>query len=195
MLFANVNGEKFEAKPQTTGLCPLCEHPVFSKCGEVNVWHWAHYKDESCDNWYEPETEWHKNWKLIFGKENSEIIISKYGVRPIADVQATSTNNNKVIIELQNSPIQREIIRKRELFYGEHMLWVINGKHFESNFSVHPFQHSIRKYIGYDEADYASSKNKTFQNLLDFIWSYPRKSWNDVHRPVFIDFGDDQLLF
>jgi hypothetical protein len=49
MLFAIVNGAKVEAKPQSNGVCPLCERTVFSKCGEINVWHWAHHKDDSCD--------------------------------------------------------------------------------------------------------------------------------------------------
>src|SRR6188508_3282245 len=110
MLFALVDGEKVEAKPKTQGKCQLCESDVFSKCGEVNVWHWAHYKDESCDHWYEPETEWHKNWKLIFSKENCEIVITKDGIRHIADIQT----KEEVIIELQNSPIQKPIIRSRE---------------------------------------------------------------------------------
>jgi len=109
MLFAIVNGEKVEATPKTTGKCTLCERTVFSKCGEVNVWHWAHHKDESCDSWYEPETEWHKNWKLTFGKDNCEIVIIKDSIRHIADI---FTKEN-VVIELQNSPIQKPIIRKR----------------------------------------------------------------------------------
>ena len=132
MLFAIVNGEKVEAIPKTIGTCPLCERSVFSKCGEINIWHWAHRKDESCDTWYEPETKWHKNWKLIFGKENCEIVITKDGIKHIADI----FTNESVVIELQNSPIQKPIIRRRENFYGERMLWVINGMHFKHNFKI-----------------------------------------------------------
>ncbi len=127
MLFATVNGEKVEANPETIGACPLRERTVFSKCGEINVWHWAHHNDESCDSWYEPETEWHKNWKLVFGKDLCEKVITKDGVRHIADI----LTNDSVIIELQNSPIQKPIIRQRETFYGERMIWIINGKYFK----------------------------------------------------------------
>jgi competence CoiA-like predicted nuclease len=50
-----------------------------------------------------------------FGKENSEIVIKQDGIKHIADI----LTSNKVVIELQNSPIRKPDIRKRELFYGE----------------------------------------------------------------------------
>jgi len=132
MLFANVNGEKIEASPQTTGVCRICEQPVFSKCGDINVWHWAHYKEESCDSWYEPETDWHKKWKFVFGKDYCEIVITKDGVRHIADIQT----KEKIVIELQNSPIQSSTISRREVFYGDRMIWIVNGNHFKDKFST-----------------------------------------------------------
>ncbi len=196
MLFATVSGEKIEAKPKTTGLCPLCDRTVFSKCGEINVWHWAHLKDESCDSWYEPETEWHKNWKLIFGKENCEIVITKDGVRHIADI----LTENKLVIELQNSAIQKPIIFKRENFYGERMLWVINGIKFKNNFRHFTFRPN--RYLvnglyysdphGIIEAEHSIPHSK---NDLTFSWDWPRKSWNGVQRNVFIDFGDENLFW
>jgi competence protein CoiA len=198
MLFATVNGAKVEAKPQSNGICPLCERSVFSKCGEINVWHWAHHKDESCDSWYEPETEWHKNWKLVFGKEFCEIVISKNGSRHIADIQ---TKGN-VIIELQNSQIQKPIIRKRELFYGERMLWVINGIKFKDNFDI--YMSDIYTASIYEDLEYYRLHNPLAKQSaiayepnkeLSFSWSWARKSWSDVQRPVFIDFGDENLFF
>src|SRR3989339_151609 len=201
MLFAIVNGEKVEAIPKTLGKCQLCERNVFSKCGEINIWHWAHHKDESCESWYEPETEWHKNWKLAFGKDNCEIVISKDGVRHIADIQ---TKDN-VVIELQNSPIQKPIIRSRENFYGERMLRVINGKDFKHNFLI--FSSRLD-----DDAEYYWRHNyiQTQHGTVDkntgeivsrpktgftFSWNWPRKSWTDVQRYLFIDFGDENLFW
>jgi competence CoiA-like predicted nuclease len=194
MLFANVNGQKVEAKPNTMGICPSCEQTVFPKCGEIKVWHWAHRKDKSCDSWYEPETEWHKNWKLVFGKEHCEIAISKGGVRHIADVW---TKEN-VIIELQNSPIQKSIIRQREIFYGESMIWVINGKPFKENFHYHR-----TRSVQLDEEDehyhrynHLASKHETQprKDEFTFSWSWSKKSWTDAQRQVFIDFGDETLF-
>jgi hypothetical protein len=199
MLFANVNGQKVEAKPETRGMCPLCEQTVFSKCGEINVWHWAHHKVEGCDRWYEPETEWHKNWKLAFGKEHCEIVITKEGVRHIADIQ---TQEN-VIIELQNSPIQKPIIRQREIFYGERMIWVINGKPFKDNFFCYQNHRSIK--LEEDEeyfrrhsplaSHYGMIDDQTRKDEFNFAWSWCRKSWTDVQRHVFIDFGDENLFW
>lgn len=201
MLFATLNNEKIEATPNTKATCPLCERPVFSKCGEVNVWHWAHLKDESCDSWYEPETEWHKNWKMVFGKDNSEIVIKKEGVRHIADI----LTNDSVIIELQNSPIQKPIVRRRENFYGDRMLWVINGKPFEHNFLISPsILHYKEQY--YLERNYIQTQHGTVdkntgeiislpKKEFNFSWNWPRKSWSDVQRYVFIDFGDEFLFW
>ncbi len=194
MLFANIDGQKVEATPKTTAICPLCEQTVFSKCGEINVWHWAHHRVESCDSWYEPETEWHKNWKLAFGKERCEIVILKDGIKHIADIQ---TEEN-VIIELQNSTIQMPIIRQREDFYGNRMIWVINGKPFKDNFRYHRFS----SYQLDQDDEYwhrynpLASKHNTQprKNEFNFSWSWYRRSWVDVQRQVFIDFGDENLF-
>lgn len=199
MLFAIVNREKIEATPKTIGICPLCDHKVFSKCGEINVWHWAHNKDENCDSWYEPETEWHKNWKLIFGKNNCEIVISQNNVRHIADIR---TQDN-VIIELQNSPIQKPIIRKREVFYGERMIWIINGKHFKDKFTISAsktdqFLHDDLEYFRIHSplsSEYGDRYKKLPKDEFEFTWSWCRKSWNEVQRNVFIDFGDEYLFW
>jgi competence protein CoiA len=194
MIFAIVNGEKVEAEPKTTGICPLCERMVFSKCGEINVWHWAHSNDESCDSWYEPETEWHKKWKFIFGKENCEIVISKEGVRHIADIQ---TKEN-VIIELQNSPIQKPIIYKRETFYGKQMIWIINGKPFKENFQIYKSQ--LKEDEEYNRRYNPLSSqygvvNNDHKNEFDFLWRRCRKSWHGVQRHIYIDFGDKNLFY
>jgi hypothetical protein len=194
MLFANLNGPKAEAKPGAKGSCPLCERSVFSKCGEVNIWHWAHHKGESCDSWYEPETEWHRNWKLAFGKENCEVVINQADGRHLADIRTIG----EVVIELQNSPIQKSIIRERESFYGERMMWILNGKPFEENFL-------ITKSPFFEDEEYnrlhnpLARQNGIVQNTpsdeYQFSWSWCRKSWNEVQRNVFIDFGNENLFW
>jgi competence CoiA-like predicted nuclease len=195
MLFATVNGERVEATPNTKGKCPLCEKTVLAKCGEINIWHWAHTKDENCDNWYEPKTEWHKNWKLTFGKDNCEKVISKDGVRHIADIHTI----DNFIIELQNSPIQKQIIIKRENFYGERMMWIINGKPFKDNFSYRRTR-SVR--LDEEEEYYLKYNpllaNKNIQPRKDeytFRWNWSKKSWSSAQRKVFIDFGDEHLFW
>ena len=198
MLFAKLNGEKIAALPKTNAVCPFCEQQVFSKCGEVYAWHWAHKKSEGCDSWYEPESEWHRNWKMIFGKENSEVIIRKGTKKHIADIET----KDKVVIELQNSPILKPIIREREEFYGERMLWIINGKSFKHNFSIDDYFDddfpSHYKYTGNGIVDITTGEIITIHNKPKhhaFYWTRPRESWDSTLRNVFIDFGESDLFW
>ncbi len=194
MLFAILNGERVEAKPKTKAICQLCGQLVLSKCGEVNIWHWAHQKNESCDNWFEHETEWHKNWKLIFGKDNCEKPICKDNSKHIADIYT----KEEVVIELQNSSIEKAVIRKREDFYGEKMIWVINGKHFKENFLITRFLilEDMEYYHRHNPlSKYYGKNNDSWKFEFDFSWSWCRKTWRDVQRHVFIDFGDENLYW
>lgn len=197
MQYALINNEKVEATPRSTGRCQLCDHEVFSKCGEVNIWHWSHKKNEGCDGWYEPETEWHRNWKSLFGKDHSEVVIKHDGLKHIADVY---TNSN-VVIELQNSPIQKQIIRRRENFYGERMLWILNGSHFDENITI-KCEKLLPSFIQTSDGYVNAKTGEIYHNLkveqklkATFVWSWPRKSWSEVQRPLFIDFGGPDLFW
>jgi hypothetical protein len=195
MIWALVENKKIKATPKTRGRCLLCNEKVISKCGEINVWYWSHVKDENCDNWHEPETFWHMHWKMTFGKEKTEIIIKKKDKKHIADVLTT----NNVVIELQNSPIQKSTIREREEFYGERMLWLLNGLEFKKNLTPKKYWDDIRYEIFEDNPkelvklimgpDIEKGVNGEF-----FNWKYPRRSWIDVQRPVFIDLGGETIF-
>lgn len=186
MLLALVNNERTEAKPHFQGICPYCGNKVISKCGEIYNWHWAHAKDDSCDSWSEPETLWHYHWKMLFGIENVEVNITKDGKRHIADVLTT----NNEIIEMQNSPIQKGVIKERENFYGEKMLWLINGRTF-NNFYINDYC-----YVYNDQEKRDILVDGKENEDLDFFyyWDSPRKNWESVQQPVFIDFGGDKLF-
>lgn len=185
MLYANLNGDKILPIPKTEAKCPLCKEKVISKCGDVKVWHWAHSKGGSCDSWYEPETVWHKNWKLTFGKENCEIRINKEARWHVADV----FTKDGVVIELQNSPIQKDVIRKREDFYGDKMIWVINGVKFKDHFYLKDLGEKYNHWT-LQPAKYMPS----FEKVL-FKWEFARRSWEDCQRHIFIDFQDGSLFW
>jgi hypothetical protein len=189
MFFAIINGEKTRPSPKEVGECPFCNNSVFSKCGKTNVWHWAHFKDTSCDSWYEPESFWHYYWKMSFGKENVEHIITKDGIRHIADIFTSS----EVVIELQNSPITSEIIEKRERFYGERMIWIVNGDKFllRFNLSRYNFNNSFLDII----LKRPIIDKTPLNQLISFTWQYPRRSWQSAQRPLFIDFAGDDLFW
>jgi competence CoiA-like predicted nuclease len=197
MLYALLNGKKTEANPHQRAICPSCGKDVFAKCGEEKINHWSHHSHESCEIWYEPETHWHQKWKLIFGADHSEVVIEKDGIRHIADVQ-TSTD---VIIEFQEATIKSETILDREAFYGERMLWVVNGEGFKNNFKVyyypqkpsHPnimIGHSVRQAYGYEprRSDFEVNKD------IRFEWNHARRAWMDAKRVVLLDFGDPYLF-
>lgn len=119
MKWAIKNEERILATTKDTAICPLCNEEVIAKCGEIKVWHWAHKNNFDCDNWYEPETEWHLNWKNKFPKEQQEFVIGKH----IADIRTS----NRYIIELQNSSISSKEITKRENYY-KRMIWLLNAE-------------------------------------------------------------------
>lgn len=185
MLFAILDDKKIEPIPNTHAECPLCGEKVLSRCGEIKVWHWAHFKGKSCDSWYEPETHWHKNWKLTFGKEISEIKIIKENCWHVADI----LTKENVVIELQNSPIQKNIIRKREDFYGDRMIWLINGIKFKDNFYIKDWDNELNWW----SLEHNICKSREGKKL--FRWEYPRKSWEDTQRHIFIDFHEESLFW
>ena len=105
MQYAKLDGLRCTAQPKLKAICEHCNSAVHAKCGSKVVWHWAHVSVENCDSWYEPETQWHRNWKNNFGQDRSEISIVKDGVRHIADV----LTKDDLVIEFQNSNISSEM--------------------------------------------------------------------------------------
>lgn len=130
MEYALSNGLRSTAQPGLKGICAHCGEPVQAKCGTKLVWHWAHLAADSCDSWHEPETPWHRAWKACFGADRSEVAFRKDGLMHIAD----AVNANGIIFEFQNSFIPSQEIQARERFYGEKMIWVVNGESFREQF-------------------------------------------------------------
>ncbi|MBK9480365.1 MAG: hypothetical protein IPN99_16255 [Bacteroidetes bacterium] len=133
MNYALVDNIKVEPTPKQKAKCICCGKDVISRCGELKIWHWAHTVNENCDSWYEQETQWHRDWKKIFGKNNSEVIFNRNNKKHIADIFTFG----KIVIELQNSPISTFTIKEREKFYGEKMLWLINSDPFQLKFNIY----------------------------------------------------------
>lgn len=146
------------AKPNMSAFCSVCGDEVTSKCGKLNIWHWAH-KSKNCDPWTEPETEWHKGWKENFPSEQREVVLGNH--------RADIYTKNNIVIEFQHSSISIDEIHEREDFYGERMIWVVDGREFASRF--------FDSWGGY------------------FIWRHAREVWTMTKRPVFFDFGDKGL--
>jgi competence protein CoiA len=129
MKFAlNENDEKIEVSNSgQIGKCKDCGSIVIGRKGNVRPKHWYHKTKKECDIWYEPTTEWHLKWQNYFPKENQEVTLFDLDNKNFhrADIYL----KNKLVIEIQNSPINFDEISQREDFYGKNkMIWILNGE-------------------------------------------------------------------
>src|SRR5689334_14435547 len=100
MRFALVEDKRTSPCPGMSGSCPACGSAVIAKCGNQRVHHWAHRGKRVCDRWWEPETEWHRNWKDKFPFHWQEVIrFDSLGEKHIADV----CSDRGLTVEFQNS--------------------------------------------------------------------------------------------
>ena len=111
-----------EAEKSLQGfVCPVCKSQVIPKCGEIYVHHWAHRNAGDCDPWYEPESDWHRRWKgRLAPPAMQEVVMQPH--------RADVIGRNDAVIELQRSHIGPEVMRQREEFYGEGMIWLLDAK-------------------------------------------------------------------
>ena len=172
MKYALKLDERIEATPKASAICPCCGTEVIAKCGNRKVWHWAHKTKQTCDHWWENETQWHRDWKDKFPKEWQEIIhVAENGEKHIADVKT----DKGLVIEFQRSSITREEIEVRSNFY-ENMIWIIDTTRVKRN---------------HDEfCNYMSDITNEH-----FVYSINDGSkWGSLKVPVFDDVGIDDWL-
>ena len=131
MHFALVDNNRVEASPNLKGLCPYCMQDVIAKCGTQKIWHWAHRNKMTCDNWWEPETEWHRTWKNNYPADWQEISLldERTGEKHIADVRTA----HNLVIEFQHSHIDPQERTSRENFY-RNMVWVVDGARLKRDY-------------------------------------------------------------
>lgn len=132
MQYANsLYGSKILAKPEVqVATCPACGANVRAKCGNHNIWHWAHINTEDCDTWSEPEGEWHLGWKEVFPQDWREVVIGEHREHR-ADIRTTGG----LVVELQHSSITPEVIAEREQFYGN-MIWIFDATEYVERCNV-----------------------------------------------------------
>lgn len=178
MKFALVEGERREAKPGLSGTCPLYGHVMIAKCGKHRAPHWAHRANSTCDHWWEPETEWHRDWKNQFPVGCQEIIhISESGEKHIADVKTASG----VVVEFQHSLLHLGEREARENFYPK-MVWVVDGRRRARD--------RARFF-----AILRSAKIINVKPLIALFSSNEGallRDWGDSRVPVYFDFGDSE---
>lgn len=173
MRFAIVDNERVEAKTGLIATCPGCCQPVIPKCGGQRIHHWAHSHNRMCDTWWEPETDWHRNWKSNFPKEWQEdfLLDMKTKEKHIADIRTEAG----LVIEFQHSHIKPEERLSREAFY-KNLAWVVDGSRLKRD-----YQRFIK-----GKGHFGVIKNRIYR--VDFPEEYFPAGWLESSAPVLIDF-------
>jgi competence protein CoiA len=173
MRYALVQDERREAEPGLSGTCPGCGQAMIPKCGDYRVHHWAHRGARNCDSWWEPETPWHRNWKMRFPKDWQEVIQrASSGEKHIADVRT----EHGLVLEIQHSHIRPDERRAREAFYPN-LAWIVDA--------------TRRKR---DLPRFEDGRRSLRLTALRGIYTTPfpdecfARDWLDSRAPVFFDF-------
>jgi competence protein CoiA len=181
MKFALVNGQRQEAQPNLLGKCPTCDHPMIAKCGEVNIWHWAHQGRRFCDAWWENETEWHRGWKGEFPVNWQEVVHqAETGEKHISDVRT----DRGWAIEFQHSHLKPEERRSRDTFYPM-LIWVVDGTRRKKD--------GAQFLRAWNEGTPVGA-NATIRRVFSDRCALLRE-WTDSTAPIFLDFGGTQVLW
>ncbi len=180
MKYALQSDERVEATPKAIGVCSCCGTEMIAKCGNRKVWHWAHKTKQTCDHWWENETQWHRDWKNQFPTEWQEVVHkAEDGEKHIADVKT----NRGLVLEFQNSFLKREEINARSNFY-DNIIWVVNSQRLKTD---------TEKLASLLQTKIATLKNEDYEFSWDRRWEIP-KQWHSVKVPVFFDTGIDDWM-
>ena len=180
MKFAILNGARVEPEKGCAGaICPICKQPVVARCGDIRLPHWAHKSVIDCDPWKENETQWHRDWKDLFG-DMQEKVHENGGVRHLADVKTL----DGTIVEFRHSAINDEGKRTRAHFFGKWMLWVVdcvNRPKAVARFRDNKYT-LLREHIPGRQVFSTEEPGRCF----------PR-SWVKCNRFVIFDFGEEDV--
>lgn len=209
-----VSAEEYKKSENLDLKCPCCNSKVLAKQGEINVWHFAHKIKNRCSEWFKPMTEWHINWQKQFPEKNREIIhkCKKTGEKHIADIKT----DNGIVIEFQHSSISSKEIKSREEFYGEKMIWVLDGNSFKCEIKsgikinksgleiINRYKHKLKHKVEFistklncNENEYLDVLEFKLNKYISYINSYKiytrKKIFELCNNPIIIDNNDNYL--
>jgi competence protein CoiA len=181
MKYALQLNERIEATPKASAICPCCGTDVVAKCGTRKIWHWAHKTKQTCDHWWENETQWHRDWKNRFPKEWQEVVHkAENGEKHIADVKTP----DGLVIEFQHSYIRPEECEAREKFYGN-MIWIVDGRRAKNDLKrlnkIHMYSVRTPWYYWKEGKSYIFNDIDTEEHLP--------KAWLSSSVKVYFDWG------
>lgn len=180
MKFALVDGHRHEAQPHLSGECQTCGRPMVARCGEINIWHWAHLGSRLCDTWWENETEWHRAWKGLFPVDWQEVVHhAESGERHIADVKT----DRGWVFEFQHSYLKPEERRARGAFYRK-LIWVVDATRRKRD--REQLQNAWNEGVRVGANSFV---RRVFSDNCALL-----REWAGGGAPVFFDVGDSQVL-
>lgn len=184
MRFAMVDGTKTEAAKDLIGFCIGCGQTMIAKCGPVKVNHWAHKSECECDHWWENETEWHRAWKNHFPTDCQECRQqADNGEWHIADVRTKQDH----FLEFQHSYLKPEERLARNNFYGDKLVWIVDGLKRKND---------LLRFDALLKSSKPIHKNIQLIQLSPLLEECPIVSeWSECNGPVFFDFGIDLPLW
>ncbi len=173
MMYAlGLNNELIEARPKESACCPNCNKKVFSKCGEIRVWHWSHHKDESCAFSNIKDSLWRSNWIRKADKNKTEKFINGQVVDIVGE------NQSKIIFV--NKRIEIDEIKMAEDRLKERIIWVINLED--------------PKYLVFIYSEEFTLKKK---KLYSFKWRWAQKEWVNIDKTksyIILDLGEKRTI-
>lgn len=180
MRFALIDNKLVEASPGLKGLCPGCAQAVIAKCGTLRIHHWAHRNHKVCDDWWEPETLWHRSWKSNFPSEWQETFLpdEQTGEKHVADVRTS----HGLVIEFQHSRIDAKERASRENFYKD-MVWVVDGTRLKRDYPR--FAKAKKEF---------RNTNKPGLFLINFPDECFPSNWLGSSVPVIFDFRGTESI-
>jgi hypothetical protein len=154
---------------------------MVAKCGTVVRHHWAHPPSASCYDW-EPETDWHLEWKSRFPPEWVEVF--RDGCR--ADVLIPHRSGGETAIEFQRKGLDAETIWRREQTWGD-VIWIAYAHELAwKTLTVYGEETDIPQLDLRKKFDPQGRYKYT-----SFRWRYARRSWEAAERPPILDLEDE----
>jgi competence CoiA-like predicted nuclease len=158
--------------------CEICSNILIPKKGNINTHHYAHKSLDiiNCDDWApkfksDIDHHWHLQWQYFFENNNYgdiECVIKKEIDNKIFCHRADIITKTNYIIEIQHSNISDNDVVKREEFYGDKLIWIIDGRNTNFNF------------LFYTENDFYIG-----QYHKEFIYSFKKQIFIDTEYGLF----------
>ena len=184
MKYAEFDGKKIIAKPGLIGHCPSCGSELIPRCGNIKIHHWAHKSKKMCDNWWENETQWHRDWKNHFPNEWQEVVqIADDGEKHIADVKT----KEGWVVEFQHSYLKHEERESRNKFYNPNLIWIVDGGRRKRDLKQFLKILDVQNVVRYQEIELFTNDNLLNRNTLIEEWGFSKGF-------VFFDFSKYEKL-